>query len=121
MISTKEFFKNILNNPIIPCMTYFDRTTEKIEVCDSIRDIKDRLTAGEVILFPYEDELYSHSEALRDFLLENNIIVPRGEKVMVYLRECKRHYDFYAFKDAGVKEKLLRWMELNEIPTTIIY
>ena len=113
-------FYEILNNDQVECKLYYDKVTNTIEVCDDVMDLQDRVDKEEIIIFPSEDGLYPYGEAMRDYLLENDIIVPHKKTAGRYLSELGCKQDFYDTRDEETKKRLLTWLERYQIPIKVI-
>ena len=64
-----------------------------------------------LIRFPYKEELYPYGRAMSDYLDENNLDVPEGERAKSFLANRGLLDDFYySFWQEGVSELLLDWL-----------
>lgn len=83
-------------------------------------ELEKREEKGEIVIFPWKEELYPYGKAMRDFLQENDIIVPRGTSAIGYLKSQGENFDFYEYRNQELKAKLLKWLEEKKLPIEII-
>ena len=116
----KAEWNEVINDERSEFTWFYDIDKGEIDSCLNSCEPEKREEKGEIVIFPWKEELYPYGKAMRDFLQENDIIVPRGTSAIGYLKSQGENFDFYEYRNQELKAKLLKWLEEKKLPIEII-
>lgn len=112
-------FDEVLNFENVECRVYFDRINRSVELCDDIYNAEDLKRNASIVFFPTAEVLYPYSEALRDYLNNAGLFIPKGYSPKGYLAEIGCIYDFYDFRKTEMKNRFSAWLKSKSIPMQV--
>lgn len=95
-------------------LAYIDLEDAQIKICDCYKaEMLKR--KGQILLFPYKEELCPFPKVLREYLSDRGIEVPKSKKAISYLHEAGCYYDFLDFQSEWIKHAYAEWCEQNNV------
>lgn len=70
---------------------------------------------GEVKIIPTWDEFADYGQCIREYLYENNLVIPRGMSAGRYLREKGCYFDFLEYRRDVARLNFDAWMAENDL------